>query len=321
MYASPETPQATLSGLKNHNNFLLSQGGRTQQERMIKDKQKSLTKALQFSYQSVFVRRCGCCCDEVPVRGLINPNRVTQDYDEKTLSIGFEHGFKAGDIFEWVNTDTHWIIYLQKLTELAYFYGNIRRCDYVLSWTDEDNIIRRTYAAVKGPKEQTIDSTIVHSISLDKPNYTLEMLLPKNDETADYFKRYNKFYLQDVCWRIEATDTISMPGIIQIYAKEYYANEQADDMENGIVGGNLEPIEEKKDSIIVGEGFIKPKRWYEYSYKGETAGNWSYDTSLPIQAEIDADNKIKIKWNNTYSGQFELSFGDYTRTIVVESLF
>nr|DAE20871.1 MAG TPA: Flagellar assembly protein T, C-terminal domain [Siphoviridae sp. ctWhx86] len=79
---------------------------------MIKDKRKSLTKALQYSYQSAFIKKtcCGDCCP--PVRGLINANRLTQDYDEKILSIGFEHGFQAGDIFEWVNTGTYWLIYL-----------------------------------------------------------------------------------------------------------------------------------------------------------------------------------------------------------------
>jgi hypothetical protein len=28
-----------------------------------------------------------------PVRALINPNKLKQDYDDKIISIGFEHGF------------------------------------------------------------------------------------------------------------------------------------------------------------------------------------------------------------------------------------
>ena len=47
-----------------------------------------------------------------PVRALINANKLKQDYDDKIISIGFEHNFKAGDVFEWVNTDTKWLIYL-----------------------------------------------------------------------------------------------------------------------------------------------------------------------------------------------------------------
>jgi len=47
-----------------------------------------------------------------PVRALINPNKLKADYDEKILSTGLENGFKTGDIFEWCNTGTYWLIYL-----------------------------------------------------------------------------------------------------------------------------------------------------------------------------------------------------------------
>ena len=49
---------------------------------------------------------------------------------DKIISIGFEHDFKTGDVFEWCNTGTYWLIYLQDLTELAYFRGDIRKCSY-----------------------------------------------------------------------------------------------------------------------------------------------------------------------------------------------
>ena len=40
-----------------------------------------------------------------------------------------------------------------------------------------------------------------------------------------------------ICWRVEATDWISTPGILEISAVEYYVNEFEDDVENGVVGG------------------------------------------------------------------------------------
>jgi hypothetical protein len=64
------------------------------------------------------------------VRALINPNKLTQDYDEKIISVGFEHELQAGDIIEWVDTNTYWLIYLQQATEIAYFRGGIRKCRY-----------------------------------------------------------------------------------------------------------------------------------------------------------------------------------------------
>jgi hypothetical protein len=48
--------------------------------------------------------------ESLPVRALINPNKLKLDYDDKIISIGFEHGFKSGDVFEWCNTNTYWLI-------------------------------------------------------------------------------------------------------------------------------------------------------------------------------------------------------------------
>ena len=45
-----------------------------------------------------------------PVRALINPNKLKQDYDDKIISIGYEFGFKVGDVFEWIGTKSHWLI-------------------------------------------------------------------------------------------------------------------------------------------------------------------------------------------------------------------
>jgi hypothetical protein len=66
--------------------------------------------------------------------------------------------------------------------------------------------------------------------------------MPKNEETLKRFARYAKFYIRgaddetnSICWRVEATDAISMPGVLEITAKEYYSNEQVDDMEQGVV--------------------------------------------------------------------------------------
>ena len=79
----------------------------------------------------------------------------------------------------------------------------------------------------------------------------------KNETTLEYFKRYSKFYLKEdtsICWRVEATDAISMPGILEINAVEYYVNEFEDDQEEveTIIGENLveeETTENKEISL------------------------------------------------------------------------
>ena len=315
----------SIQGVESQVLRLNQQGGNRQQERMIRDKRRSLDHAVWYSYQAAQVLREDAENRE-PVRALINPNKLKQDYDDKILSIGFEYNFKCGDVFEWIGTNSHWIIYLQDLTELAYFRGDIRRCRYVIQWEDETGK-HKTYAAVRGPVETKINYIQKHGISVDTPNYSLNLLLPHSDANLSYFKRYNKFYLQnsDVCWRIEAVDEFSTPGIIEVTAVEYYANETEDDIENGIVGGLIEEVVDPnpETSTIIGETFIKVKRDYQFRFDGTLAAEWVVDSKLPVIMTVDKKDprKLNLKWDSSYSGQFDLFYGNHKKTIIVESLF
>ena len=299
------------------------EGGAAQQDRMIRDKKESLDKALLYSYQSAKVRKLDSTNE--PVRALINPNSVKQDYDDKTISIGYEHDYKPGTIFEWVNTETKWLIYLQDLTELAYFKGDIRKCNYKINWVKNGEEFS-TYAAVRGPVETKINSTNVNNTNMDLPNHTLYLMLPATKEVLEYFVRYSKFYLTPlkegdtpVCWKVEATDTISTPGILEITAVEHYIDNQQDDLEKGLADIWSEDIN-PQDSDIKGPTFIKPKQTYEYRYIGPNInGEWKYETKLPIEANINND-VITITWKTTYSGEFVLQYVDSTTTIVEKTI-
>ena len=326
-YQEKQVLDTDIQGVNNQFVRLNHQGGNLQQNRMIKDKRRSLDRALVYSYQGADVRKIDSTSDDY-VRALINPNKLKQDYDDKIISVGYEHNFECGDIFEWKGTETYWLIYLQDLTELAYFRGDIRKCSHQINWEDE-NGKHSTYAAIRGPVETKINYIQKHGISVDTPNYSLNILLPKTADTLSYFQRYNKFYLADdelkVCWRIEAIDWLSMPGVLEINAVEYYANEFEDNLENGTVGTlKTEPINPNNSFIedtITGETFIKPKKEYEYEYIGNLVGKWSVKENYPIKL-IQDGKKVKLRWLNTYSGQFDLIYADcFKKTIVVQSLF
>ena len=329
----PERLDANIKGIPDQHTRLQFHGGNLQQERMIKDKRRSLNRALWYSYQAAQVLRTDAEYRK-PVRALINPNKLKQDYDDKIISIGYEYNFKPGDVFEWIGTNTHWLIYLQDLTELAYFRGDIRKCSYEIAWQDEDGE-HSTYVALRGPVETKINYIQKHGISVDTPNYSLNMLIPLNNATLKYFQRYSKFYLQsdineymnNVCWRVEAIDWLSTPGILEVAAVEYYANETEDDIENGIVGGltvkPANPNDEEMEEAIIGETFIKPKKEYEFYFNGDLYLDWEIDKKYPVSIIVDEmdPKRIKLKWNSSYSGQFDLVYGSYVKTVVVESLF
>lgn len=331
----------TVEGANDMAKRLQAHGGFPQQDRMIRDKRRSLDKATLYSYQGAWVKKqlydftpvMEGVREAPPVRALINPNKLKQDYDDKVISVGYEYGFKIGDIFEWLGTKSHWIVYLQDMTELAYFRGDIRKCSHEIVWEDE-NGKHSTYAAIRGPVETKINYIQKHNISVDLPNYSLNILLPSNEQTLKYFKRYQKFYLQNdltgaekICWRVEAIDWISTPGILEINAVEYYANKDEDNIEEGIVGGLIvtpeNPNDNETENTIVGETFIKPKKTYDYRFEGQGIQNWTVDKKYPVvvvEDELDPQH-IYLKWDSPYSGQFDLTYGLHTKTIVVESLF
>ena len=342
----------TVEGANEMAKRLEAHGGFPQQDRMIRDKRRSLDKATLYSYQGAWVKKqlydftpvMEGVREAPPVRAAINPNKLKQDYDDKIISVGFEHGFHTGDVFEWCNTKSYWLIYLQDLTELAYFKGDIRRCRYEIEWYDENGKQCRTYAAVRGPVETRIDSIQKHGIIVDNPNHSLHLLMPKTTDTLKKFKRYSKFYLQGTvegeektCWRVETTDSFSTPGILTVDAVEYYANETNDDIDNGIVDAFIiKPMdpnpETDKAHEIIGDIFIKPKKAYTYYIKNTSEGKWYHDTGIPLKCNIfknaEGYNSITIKWDQSYSGQFDMWFGHedkeqakYKKTIVVESLF
>lgn len=322
---------STASGVQILKNNLGSNGGHIQQQRMIFDKLRSLDRAVRYSYQGAHIKKLEMTEKDRPILGLINPNKLKQDYDDKILSVRYDFNFKPGDIFQWLETNTYWLIYLQDLDELAYFRGSIRRCCYQIKWQDEDGL-HNTFAAVRGPVETKIDFIQKHTISIDEPNHSLSILMPRTEEALKYFRRYSKFYLsgQDegspqVCWRVEATDWISTPGILEVIATEYYSNKQVDDVDEGIVGGlsvvPLNPNTPEVEKTITGETFIVPRVTYTYEYTGNEQGEWTFDKDgYPIHKEIDG-NKITIRWNSSYSGNFKLSYNGVTKEIVVASLF
>jgi len=105
---------------------------------MVTDKRKSFEQALLNSYQAAEIRKVG----EVNYyRALINPDKLNNNYDMKVLSVGFSHNYACGDVLEWKDTNTYWLVYLQQYTEEAYFRAEIRRCRYQISWYNDNNVL------------------------------------------------------------------------------------------------------------------------------------------------------------------------------------
>lgn len=313
--------------------YRLGYHGGNQQGRMIGDKHRAFSRALQYSYQGCDVRKLG---QKVCYRALINPDKNKKNYDDKILSIDYCSGFKPGDIFEWIGTHTFWIVYLQEYTELAYFRSEIRRCKHVIKWRD-GNLLKSTLAYVRGPVETKVNFFQKSGISFDDPNWSLEIYVPKNKDTLAKFKRYDRFMLEGKTWEVQVVDSISQDGVLEIIALEHYTNPTLDNEEHNLTDeyevlpvalndeDEMVPIADLV-SAIQGETFIKPIGQFTYTIDS-SQGNWSIkESNYPVEIVEQTDNSIIVKWTQMTSGQFTLLYTTsdnqvIEKLIVVESLF
>lgn len=303
----------------------LNYEGGNQEGRMIKDKYNTFKKALSYSYQAASVCKLG---EESVRKALINPDKNKQDYDDKILSIDYAFGYHPGDIFLWAGTGTYWLVYLRELTEDAYFRAEIRRCKYQIQWINEEKELVNTWAYIRGPVETKINFIQKNGISLDTPNWTLEMYVPATEENIAKFKdRYATFMFDGKSWEVQATDSISMEGVLQIIALEHYINETLDNVEEGIEDYfEVIPVlpETGTEYMILGNTFIKPLFEEEYTAE-QPGGEWSIvESNRPVKLS-QSEDILKLTWTNMTSGQFTLQYKVnneiYQKVIAVESLF
>lgn len=336
-------------------------GGIKQEDRMIHDKYKTLQKVLLYSYQACdiqLVQPYKECFEDDPrinstinsnriCRALINPDKTKQDYDDKILSVNYEYGFNPGDVFKWriwnkrimegnpveeEDRSTHWIIYLPALNEDAYFRAEIRLCRYIIKFKDENGTPKHTWAAIRGPVETQIESIQKNQDRVDVPNLTLNILLPRNEDTLWAFNRYKRFLFAGKAWKVSTNNSISTRNIIELTANEDFVNEDKDDIQNELIDGLvIQPVDPNPPAAdaIFGNTFILPKveETYQVAHNG---GHWQIKSAtngdIPlVEIKPVGNNKIALTWIKATSGQFILTWTDGTLTlekvIIVESLF
>lgn len=310
-------------------------GGAAQQDRMIRDRLWTLMRATKHSYQAARFNRYPEY--EKEVVGVFNPVTVNQDYDTKMISTPFDSGYKVGDVFRWENTQTLWIIYNQNLTELAYFRGSTRRCNYMVRWVNGERELCETPISVIGPSmpdhTRMINGMMAGSFIV--PSGNLICLVTDNQKNRGYFHDDQTFIILGISYRVTNIDRLSMPGVIQIHATEYTTNMIEDDVEEDIRNAwNIQPIipEHQSEYGIEGPVSVKPYEEAEFTaiVKGGTwfiAENREGSKRLPAKfVEYDCSQKVvHVYWDapqrGGYTLLYELPDGTrYERYILVESL-
>ena len=284
---------------------------------MNKDKLRTLKKALLYSYQAATAK----LSDNREFRCLMNSNKLSMDYDEKILSIPFEDvclnadrvgttsegivpiGVKVGDVFEWKENGTHWMITLKKDEETAYFRGICRKCRFQIEINGQSY-----WVYVRGPVEKNIDWAEENGNYYNKLNYSLIMYITKDSNTEEFFNRFKVIKIKNKPWEVQATDSISSDGIIEVALKETFTNSIED---AAIPKIEVTEVDNSMDPYIKGSLKVKPYDIAQYRVENLDGlnGNWFLSNNKAIfKTSPDNTNEVEIEILTGRSGKVTLSF-------------
>lgn len=215
------------------------QGYDIHDKNIVDGKYNSFINALRTSYQAEWITLNKDSKNEKKWRCLINPSRLTEQFDKKVISIDYDSGVDEGTVFYWNRTNSYWIIGLRQHTEEAYFRGIITRCDYTIDINGKDYWI-----SVRGPVETSTIWHDKHNIAWNDLNYSMAVSITKDSNTIKYFTRHQvikmKLFYPDAetgeeieewhNWKVVATDKYSEDHLITVYLDEWYDNDAEDAM-------------------------------------------------------------------------------------------
>lgn len=302
-----------MSGIDSMKKRMSFYRGETSDGRFTDNKYRSFLSSLKDSYQAEWIT-----FKDKTYRCLINPDKLKTDYDQKEISIDFEAGMQNGDTFYWDRTGTHWMAYLQRLEEEAYFRAEIRRCNYQIHVGENDY-----WVYLRGPVETAIVWRQKHKIEMNDLNYSIMFYIQKNEETMEELGRLKVLKFEGHNWRVATTDKYSQPGLIEVYLEEFNDN-AAEDVR---VETELKYAEEHPQVVsqIVGPSIVRPyDTKVSYSIENQTAGKFVVNSTKVKINQTDV-NSCELDILTGKAGEFILSYinddnDEFTLEVKIKSL-
>ena len=294
-----------LDDLKMRLNFL---GGASPTDRANKSKVETLKQALNSAYQSTDIKKIDD--DDSIYQCLINADKLVPDYDMKIISTLNEYNFQVGDAIYWPTTNSYWLIYLQELTETAYFRTRISRCKHSIKIQENTY-----YVVVQGPSEKETKWNSQGTLSWNSLNNSLFMYIQKNEETLEFFKRFNIIELEGKPWKIEATDNLSVDGIIEVYLSEEFSNSYKEFSKVPTISPiNIETRH------IEGPRLVNPydKKTYIARLTGE--GAWAINDTTKAKIISSDANSVELEIITGRSGKFNLIFSEPNQENIITEI-
>lgn len=292
-------------------NARLQYNGGDRLSRINLQKLRSLQAALKDDYQSRLIKtskeEIWPCLINDDVAGL------KPDYDKKIISVEYDAGLEPGDVFECLDDGTHWMIYLPRLTETAYLRSSIIRCRYTMTIDNEEYWIY-----FQGPTETDLRWFIKRGININELNLSGTIFIKLTPQTRAFFERFTHIKVDNHIWEVQVTDSISVPGILEIEVQEYYDNPIAElpEIRRGAAVTDTD--------IIIGETTVSQDATIGYyipkEYLADTS-NWTITNNPKVElVEImNNGNMCKVYIQNDATGSYTVNYGEYTLNVNIDS--
>lgn len=282
--------------------------GGDQLSRINKQKLQSFRAALKNDYNSRLIKTDKHA--SVPCIIKNNAYGLKADYDKKYISVEFSAGLEAGDVFQCLDDNSRWMIYLPILTETAYLRSEIIRCDHSLNINGKEYFVY-----FQGPVETDIRWFIKNGINANELNKSGTVYIKKDDNTLSFFHRFTKIKINGHMWEVQVTDPISVPGILELELQEYYDNKEADLPQ-------VKPSD--KNQLIKGEKIVKQNTSVGYMvddsiYNSSTSWTIAGNDRVKIEEVLNNGQICKVKIHEGAVGKFTLMYGTNSMEITIDT--
>lgn len=282
--------------------------GGDQLSRINKQKLQSFRAALKNDYNSRLIKTDKHA--SVPCIIKNNAYGLKADYDKKYISVEFSAGLEAGDVFQCLDDNSRWMIYLPILTETAYLRSEIIRCDHSLNINGKEYFVY-----FQGPVETDIRWFIKNGINANELNKSGTVYIKKDDNTLQFFHRFTKIKINGHMWEVQVTDPISVPGILELELQEYYDNKEADLPQ-------VKPSD--KNQLIKGEKIVKQNTSIGYMvddsiYNPSTSWTIAGNDRVKIEEVLNNGQICKVKIHEGAVGKFTLMYGTNSMEITIDT--
>ena len=267
--------------------------------RINQQKLRSLQAALKNDYNSRLIKTP----KKAAYHALINANNLKSDYDKKLVSVEFDAELEAGDVFEVLDDHSKWMVYLPILTETAYLRAEIIRCRYTI---EIDGEIYWIY--FQGPTETDVKWYIKQGTNFNELNLSGTIYIKNTPQTKEFFKRFTHIKLEGHMWEVQVTDSITVPGIIELEIQEYYDNTPAELPVIRKMTEEISPViigvdEVKQDSVV---GYKIEPEYYSPEATWQVYGN----DRVELHQTLEDGHMCEVKIHPGAIRNFFIQYGE-----------